>query len=277
MKLIHLTDTHFVPKGETLYGRDPRATLEKAVADINENHADAELAVITGDLTHWGEPESFQNLAEVLKNLKPPLQLLIGNHDDRAVFAEVFPDQARDENGFIQSLRQTSAGHFIFLDTVLAGTHAGHFCKERRTWLLRALDRATDGRDIFLFMHHPPFVIGMPSMDRIGLMEAEEFRQVVEPFKGQIRHLFYGHVHRPMSGSWLGIPFSTLRAMNHQVWFALGSDEQLPGSFEPPAYSVALIEVDRVVVHTHDFMDDSPKFAMHDSPWDDWSRKNPHP
>ena len=33
MKLIHLTDTHFVPPGKTLYGGDPQATLAAAVVD----------------------------------------------------------------------------------------------------------------------------------------------------------------------------------------------------------------------------------------------------
>ena len=35
MKFLQLTDTHFVPPGEKLYGRDPRRTLNAAVADIN--------------------------------------------------------------------------------------------------------------------------------------------------------------------------------------------------------------------------------------------------
>ena len=32
-----------------------------------------------------------------------------------------------------------------------------------------------------------------------------------------------------------------------------------------------------VVVHYHDYLDDSVKFALGDSPWDDWARKNNHP
>jgi hypothetical protein len=55
MKLIHITDTQFVAPGLTLYGLDPRVRLEAAINDINTHHSDAELAVITGDLTHWGE------------------------------------------------------------------------------------------------------------------------------------------------------------------------------------------------------------------------------
>ncbi|MAO55107.1 MAG: phosphodiesterase [Rhodospirillaceae bacterium] len=275
MKFLQLTDTHFVPPGEKLYGRDPRRTLNAAVADINAHHGDAELLVVTGDLTHWGEPDAFANLAQALAPLSMPVELLIGNHDARDVFARYFPGQGRDDNGFVQSVRETSAGPFIFLDTVLAGTHAGHYCETRCAWLAETLASLGD-REVFLFMHHPPFDTGIPASDNIGLQQKNAFRQVIEPHRHRIRHLFYGHVHRPICGSWLGIPTSTLRAINHQVWFDM-EGTKLRGSFEPPAYGVIQVADDRVVVHFHDFMDASEKFDLHDSPWDDWSRRRPHP
>ena len=185
---------------------------------------DAELAVITGDLTHWGEPESFAQLADVLGDLKLPVELLVGNHEARDVFIKHFPDQDRDENGFIQSVRDTSAGRFIFLDTVLAGTHSGHYSPDRRAWLSETL--AAADRDVFLFMHHPSFKVYIPALDKIGLEQAGEFRDTVASHHAKIRHLFFGHVHRPMADSWLGIPVSTVRAMNHQTWF----DMETPAS-----------------------------------------------
>ena len=275
MKIIHLTDPHYVPEGETLYGRDPSVALHKAVQDINLHHADAELAVITGDLTHWGEPAAFAHLRRTLDNLAVPYRLLIGNHDDRAFFFDNFPEQPRDENGFVQSVLETGVGSFVFLDTVLAGTHAGHFCEDRQAWLINVLAGLKPG-PVFLFMHHPPFDVGLRPMDRIGLFQKQDFREIIRPHAMRIRHLFFGHLHRPVGGSWLGIPTSTIRALNHQVWFDLEADS-LPGSFEPPAYAVALIDDEKVVIHTHDFMDDSEKFTLSESPWDDWSRRFAHP
>ena len=72
-----------VPKGRTLFGRDPRVVLDAAIADINAHQGDAELLVLTGDLTHRGAPEAFEHLAEALAPLTVPIRLLIGNHDDR--------------------------------------------------------------------------------------------------------------------------------------------------------------------------------------------------
>ena len=271
MKLIHLTDTHLVPKGSKLFGRDPRVVLDAAIADINAHHADAELLVLTGDLTHWGEPEAFANLAEALAALKLLIRLLIGNHDDREAYRKAFPSEHFDNAGFAQSALDVSVGRFLFLDTVRDGSHAGLYCERRQRWLREELERA-EGRDTFLFMHHPPFITGLPQIDRIGLRNRDEFRAVLEPFRHQIRHLFFGHLHRPIAGSWLGIPMSTVRSMNHQTAFSLEDGPSIPGSFEPPAYCVVLIEADRVVVRLHDFLDQSPRFFLDASPWDDDSR-----
>ncbi len=55
MKLIHLTDTHLVPAPARLYGLDPRARLQTALASIATRHAEADALIVTGDLCHWGE------------------------------------------------------------------------------------------------------------------------------------------------------------------------------------------------------------------------------
>lgn len=55
---------------------------------------------------------------------------------------------------------------------------------------------------------------------------------------------------------------STLRATNHQVWLDFSAEADIPGSHEPPAYAVVLIDDNRVVVHNHDFLDASRKFSL---------------
>lgn len=278
MKLIHLTDTHFVPRGKTLYGRDPQIALSAAVESINTEHADADFVVVTGDLTHWGEPEAFDNLAEVLGRLTPSLELLIGNHDDRKTFTKYFPDQCLDDNGFVQSVRKTDVGWMVFLDTVHPGTHAGHFCEARCDWLSARLAEANaEDVPVFLFMHHPPFDIGLDPLDRISLQQKAAFWRCVEPHVDRVRHLFFGHIHRPLSGSWRGIPVSTLRAMNHQCALDFGAQASIAGSFEPPAYAIVFIDESCVLVHVHDFLDISPRFDLADSPVDDWAKRYQHP
>ncbi len=251
MKLIQVSDLHFVPPGTRLFGIDPRARLAAAVQDINARHADAELCLFTGDLTDQGAPESYRALREVLSELRLPYRLLVGNHDDRGNFAAVFPEAPRDENGYVQSIVPTSAGDLILLDTHEPGSEAGFYCAPRQAWLRERLGDSS-GRPVYLFMHHPPFDIGIPSLDRIRLLEPEGLSAAIEG--ADVRHIFFGHVHRPVSGSWRGIPYSALRSTVHQVPLDFGDKRSMPYSFEPPAYNVILICDDLTVVHHHDYM-----------------------
>ena len=65
--------------------------------------------------------------------------------------------------------------------------------------------------------------------------------------------------------------------MSHQVWLDFSEDtEGVPGSHEPPAYAIVLIGADQVVIHFHDFLDDSRKFNLRDvdySFWDEQERR----
>jgi len=261
MKLIHFSDTHIIPPPDTLYGLDPRARLEQAIADINARHADSDLCVVTGDLVHWGEPRAYDVFAEIMSRLALRTVLLIGNHDDRQAYRRRFPDALCDANGFVQGVLNTPVGALVFLDTNAGDSHAGRFCDLRQDWLSRTLD-ACQGL-VLLFMHHPPFSVGISSMDAIALTDSAAFAAIVRPHAHHIRHLFLGHVHRPLMGSWLGIPFSLLPSQNHQVALKLephGLD--IPGCHEPPAYAVALIEHDQVVIHSCAYLDKSPRFSL---------------
>jgi 3',5'-cyclic-AMP phosphodiesterase len=262
MKLIHITDTHFVARGLKLYGLDPYVRLAAAIVDINTHHRDAELAIITGDLTHWGEPAAYASFLDCMSQLAIPYVPLVGNHDRRETCLEALTAAPRDEHGFVQGYRDASRGRLIFLDTLEHGTHAGHMCGKRLGWLARTLDETPRNKPIFLFMHHPPFDVGIDVMDRIALIERDQFEAIIRPYHGRIRHLFHGHVHRPICGSWIGLPFSTLRGINHQVWFDLDPTSPHLASQEPAAYGVVLVGDTTVIVHTHDYMDASPRFPF---------------
>lgn len=255
MKLLHVTDPHLVTPGQPLHGLDPYARLTACIDDIVEHHSDAAACVFTGDLAHVGEAAAYAGLRVQLDRLPMPWFALMGNHDKRAPFRASFPDALRDEAGFVQGTFDTPAGRLLMLDTLDEGQAGGVFCETRRAWLAAELARAGD-QPLFLFMHHPPFDIGIPCLDAIGLADPEAFHGVVRGH-ANIRHLFFGHVHRPVCGSWRGLPYSTMRGLNHQVPFDLHTVRPVPKSHEPPAYAVAFIEADQVVVHFHDYLDKS--------------------
>ena len=87
MKLIHVTDTHLIHPGKTLHGLDPEVRFEACMEDIILNHSDADCLLITGDLADKGEASAYELMAKSLKQYPVPAYLVVGNHDDREVFA----------------------------------------------------------------------------------------------------------------------------------------------------------------------------------------------
>ena len=256
MKFIQITDTHLMPKNEMLHGLNPYDRLKACINDINQHHRDAELCVITGDLTHTADPDAYFDLRKCLSELPMPFYLLAGNHDRRKEMLAAFPDIPIDPDGFIQFELSCSAGKFLMLDTVEEGKGWGSYCETRLRWLRETLAKANDHR-VYLFMHHPPFDVGIPSVDRLGLgADGRKMSEVLADFTN-IRHLFFGHVHRPIAGSWRGIPYSTLRGTNHQVPLDFEAIEVVPKSHEPPAYAVVFLDDGQTTVHFHDYLDTS--------------------
>jgi Icc protein len=256
MKFIHLSDTHLLPGPQLVHGIDPCARLEAAVSSICANFPDAEFCMMTGDIAELGDRESYLDARRILGSLPFPWHGLMGNHDIRSVARDVLVDFPWQPNGFLQYQLDTSAGHFIILDSLHSeNVHSGQLCEHRLDWLRNKLELAKEvGKDVFLFMHHVPFDIGIPWLDRIKMENGDELWEILSKYSN-IRHMFFGHVHRPIHGSWHGIPFSTVRATAHQVALTFGVPKRRFIG-ENPSYAVVLIDDNQVVIHDHSFMEE---------------------
>ncbi|MCC8944216.1 phosphodiesterase [Bradyrhizobium sp. Arg62] len=255
MKIVQVTDLHLTPPGVQHIGCDPQKRLKAAIASINAEHSDAELVVFTGDLAALGQAAAYEQLRNCLAELKVPYRLCLGNGDHRTRFRSSFPGVMVDDNGFVQSTAEIGGHHLIFLDTLATdGNHWGELCDARLSWLRARLDEIGKA-PILLFLHHPPFAVGIPLLDSLALRAPERLASVL--VGKNIRHMFFGHLHRPIAGSWNGIPFSVLRSTVSQFALRLGADPAAR-SLEAPFYAVALISSDKVVVHFHDYTYDGP-------------------
>jgi 3',5'-cyclic AMP phosphodiesterase CpdA len=262
MKLIHLTDLHLMPPGQTLWGLDPFQRFDAALDDIATHHADADLCAITGDLTEKGDLAAYELLKQRLSRFSVETQLMLGNHDDRASYRGVFGG-----SGFVQHAVEREGAHLLFLDTLKGPpSSAGLYDVPRREWLKAALAKAA-GAPVYLFMHHPPFDIGHALMDLIKLEDAEGFAALL---KGHdIRHIFFGHAHRTISGVWNGIGFSALPSLNHQLPLVGGSVETVY-SDEPPMYAVVTISAGMTLVHSDAFLHRRPAEMQKDAERGNW-------
>lgn len=255
---LHFTDPHVPPPGGVVSGRDPTPALAAALADAAARHGPggalpAAFAVVTGDLVRDGEPAAYARLRETLDGLPWPVHLLLGNHDDRDTFRDAFPAAPLDENGFAQQAFPTPAGTCVMLDTLAPGRPEGELCPRRLRWLATRLAETTE--PVVLFLHHPPLPVGMPYMDSIGLRDADGLWEVLVPHRARVRHMFHGHLHRPIAGSWRGIPLSSLRGTAFGVTLGQNPGKTAVSHAESSSYALARALGDDLVVHTVELPD----------------------
>ena len=146
-KFAILSDIHVTP------GNANEGKLREAVAEING--CDADVVLMTGDLTNEGSDEQLRNVKAILDGITKPLYVIPGNH----------------ENNWSQSACKTfndlwGSDQFVFTvdNLVVVGMNCGPFMKmgdghikqEDLLWLDKTLgERVTPGKRVLSINHYP--------------------------------------------------------------------------------------------------------------------------
>lgn len=213
-KLIWMSDPHFAIVGD-VPGHDPRVRLRAAVDHINNHHSDADMCIISGDIVNRGTRADYEGVKHHLSELSVPYFPMVGNHDNRDLFRKVLPLPEICMADFIQYQVTTPDAVMICLDTHKEGSDAGEFCQVRSKWLRETL-ASTANSPVFIFMHHPPMPLGLPMQDTENMRGGDAFLDLIADFEC-VKYLCIGHVHRPITGTIRGIPFSTMRSILYQA------------------------------------------------------------
>lgn len=251
-RIAVLTDLHITVAPDPARP-DADARLRAAIHHLNTDPHGAERVIITGDLTDKGDRPSFDRLRDHLTALRLPYALMLGNHDHREPFLAAFPDAPVTASGHVQQIVDLPDARLILLDTlngppyVYPYSHTGMLCAARLAWLDAALDTS---RRCILFMHHPAHDTGFAAMDSIKLLNGSAFYDRIE---GRVGHIVCGHVHRTISGSHRGIPFSIFKSNVGQMPMMFETMDFHMETPEPPAYGLLMITPDSVVAHTEDY------------------------
>ncbi len=252
LDFVFLSDAQLIPEGCINFDIDPQSRIKACINAINEECPNSDFCVITGDLAHWGEESAYSVLRTELSALNMPYYLLVGNHDKRSCFRNVFPEHPTHESGFIHYTVDFPEARVICLDTLDEGKRSGRLCQDRLSWLESKL---AGQKRVFLFMHHPPFRVGLACMDDDGLINSEEFLDAITPYKESISYLFFGHLHRAVSGIWNGIAYTCPPSLVHQTPFDFINPKPGYISVESPQFYRVLAYPDRVVIHHREFLE----------------------
>ena len=250
-KLILISDPHVVAAGQTARGVDTAARLDQAIADANRRHADAAACLLLGDLVDDGGSAAYDAFARLIAPLRVPARFAIGNHDSRAAFRARFPDAPADANGFVQQTIALPGLRLLVLDSVEDGDHAGVLCPARLDWLEQKLGEEAATRTV-VCLHHHPWRLGM-TVDRTMLRNPADLAGVLTRHP-HIRLVVSGHVHRPASGVWAGLPFASLGATNYITEHHEADKGDGPSRLsQPVSYAVLTWDKDQILVHHHHF------------------------
>lgn len=201
---VHLTDLHLSHPdlNDPHLRADTVAALRLAVETVGRIEPRPDFAVLSGDLTNHGHPESYRLLREMTAGLGMPLLHALGNHDRRpAFYREVL---GRDDDTPYCHDRVIAGVHVIVLDTSVPGRVGGSIGPDQFAFLRAALDRAP-GVPKIVVAHHPP------RLDEGGLvwesLSRAESDELAECLRGRgVAGILSGHIHMNRVDHWRGIP-----------------------------------------------------------------------
>ena len=198
MLIAQISDPHLRPGG-ALYQEtvDSNADLVRAIDQINRFSPQPDLVVLTGDVVDNGSPEEYALARDVLRDLKAPLLVIPGNHDERDAFRAAFHDHAYlPPDGPLHYVVEFGERRVVALDVTVPGEHHGFFDAAAEAWLQAALMAAPD-RPTIILMHQPPITTGVPYLDEYRCLGATRLAACIAKAPG-VERVLCGHVHRLM-------------------------------------------------------------------------------
>jgi len=171
--------------------------FERAAAEVLDLPQLPAQVFITGDLAHnSGQAGDYATVARLLTPLREgglPINLALGNHDNRERFWEAFQDlkaaqrPVRDHQ--VGIVRSPLANWFILDSLEQTLSTPGVLGREQLDWLANSLD-ANPNRPALVLVHHNPGVEG----GNMGLKDTLALLAVLRP-RRQVKAYIFGHTH----------------------------------------------------------------------------------
>jgi len=211
--IVHLSDTHLVAGGGSLYDRvDSEAHLRELFAELEASGARPEALIFTGDLADHGDPEAYAALRAIVEpaaaRLGAQVIWVMGNHDDRGNFREGLLGQ-HPLTTPIDRVYDVNGLRIIAIDSSVPGHHHGLVTDAQLDWLAEELASPAPHGTI-IAMHHPP----VPSVQDLAiLVELRNQDALAEVIRGSdVRSIIAGHLHYSTTSTFAGVPVSVASA-----------------------------------------------------------------
>lgn len=247
-RFAYVSDTHLYARGTS--HRFARAAV-KAVEDMNALDPQPDFALFGGDLAQLGRPDELALGQQILKDLKPPVHMMVGEHDWYFDLGEKWKEMfGPDRYSF-----DHKGVHFVVLNSVVEKdfwTAPGYTPEQRmnivaglddgrqsrfevgepqREWLKQDLAKVDKKTPLVVFSHSPLYKLYKPW--NFWTDDAEQVQAILKPF--QTVTVIHGHTHQLLTNRIGNIQF---HGMLSTAW---------PWPYAPqglPEYTVQMLRSD---------------------------------
>lgn len=261
MRIAHVCDFHLpADPSKRLNGVLPHANLAAALEALKRQVPKVDAVILGGDLFEEGEKASYDAVAETFRALAVPVHAVIGNHDSRAGLqsaALVPQDPAYRGYGSFDHHKV----HFVLLNSATTGKGFGRLDEEQLLWLSEDLFQ-NRFKPVLVFLHHPPLDTGVGWLDKLRLLNAEAFWQILPPYAGNVLGVFAAHAHLQVTGCVRGVPAACCPAVSWQ--FSANADAARAAlGEESPGFNLIDVEERTLRLRTVRFALPAEKTAPH--------------
>ena len=222
-RFAYVSDTHLYARGMT--HRFARAAL-KAVEDVNALDPQPDFVLFGGDLAQLGRPDELALGQQIIKEIKAPVRMMVGEHDWYLDLGEKWNDMfGPDRYSF-----DHKGVHFVVLNSVVEKdfwTAKGYSPEERmaivsglddnrqssfevgdaqRAWLSADLAKVPKQTPLVVFSHSPLYKLYKPW--NFWTDDAEQVQAILQPF--ETVSVIHGHTHQLLTNRIGNIQFHGL-------------------------------------------------------------------
>jgi Icc protein len=234
MQVLQITDPHLYGNGDaSLRGVQTDASLRSVLDAALAPGRDYAAILVTGDVVQ-DDPTGYLRFKSHLGHWRKPVLCIPGNHDEPEAMRSCLSDAPFQYCG----TRIIDEWQFIMLDSYDPGHVGGRLTAHELERLDAALAHVP--AHALVCLHHQPVDMGSRWLDGVGLVNADEFWNVIDAH-AHVRGVVWGHVHQTYAGERNGVALFATPSTGAQ--FLPHSDRYAVDS-RPPAYRTFDLQAD---------------------------------
>ncbi|MDR3431107.1 MAG: metallophosphoesterase [Rouxiella aceris] len=190
MRILQMSDIHLAAdKNDDLFGVNVYQAFNTVMEFIGKNQKklNIDAVVVTGDISRDGSSEAYQYFYHAMERLALPYFALAGDLDNKTRMSK----QALAAKNF-HSLDQISSDKWAFLDiNSLVRNEDFGFIDNSELAELKSKIIKNSGKEIAIFLHHPPLPVGTPIVDICNLINGDTLLKLCDDYA--VRYIGCGH------------------------------------------------------------------------------------